>query len=286
MGLDYSSAVYHAVSEQGDAYLVKVTSRSLYEPQYLVPRYLNDQGITGVVAPISTGSGALWTYVEDWTVVLYPFIDGDSSFEGMTAEQWSKLGAILQRIHKIIIPPEGGMSLREETFDPTEYVRWIRTFEEQLARFEGGSTLDRTLHASWIEHRLTILSKLTALEKLAGTLQSRKIPHVICHADLHPANVIRDQAGQLFVIDWDEVMLAPKERDFIFVGHPHAQAFFEGYGAAEVDEEVLAYYRLERVLQDLIECARNVWIQDDLGEETKAEALKLFQTIVAAEASR
>jgi hypothetical protein len=27
--------------------------------------------------------------------------------------------------------------------------------------------------------------------------------------DLHPRNLIRDHAGKVFVIDWDEVMLAP-----------------------------------------------------------------------------
>ncbi|RAP78733.1 aminoglycoside phosphotransferase family protein [Paenibacillus montanisoli] len=285
LGLDYSSAVYHVISEHGTAYLLKVTSRPLYEPQYLVPRYLNEQGITCVVAPFSTRSGTLWTHLEDWTVVVYPFINGESSFIGMLAEQWKTLGTILKRIHQIILPPEGFKPLRQETFDPTEYVRWIRYFEEQLALFESGSTLDRTLHASWVEHRLTIHSKLTSLEKLAGLLQSRTIPYVICHADLHPANLIRDQVGQVFVIDWDEVMLAPKERDFIFVSHPYAQAFFQGYGAVEVDEKVLAYYRLERVLQDLIECARTVWIRDDLGEETKVEAIKLFQGILAEEAA-
>lgn len=285
LGLDYSSAVYHVVSEQGTAYLLKVTSRPLYEPQYLVPRYLNDQGITCVVAPISTRCGTLWTHLEDWTVVVYPFINGESSFKGMSAEQWNKLGTIFKRIHQIILPPEGFKSLRQETFDPTEYVRWIRTFEDQFALFEGGSTLERTLRASWVEHRLTIHTKLTSLEKLSGLLQSRTIPYVICHADLHPANLIRDQAGQVFVIDWDEVMFAPKERDFIFVRHPHAHAFFQGYGAVEVDEKALTYYRLERVLQDLIECARNVWIRDDLGEETKADAIKLFQGILAEEAA-
>ena len=35
--------------------------------------------------------------------------------------------------------------------------------------------------------------------------------------DLHPANLLRDDAGQVFVIDWDEVMLDPNERDFLFI---------------------------------------------------------------------
>ena len=52
VGLDYHAGVYRVVGEQGNAYLLKVTSRPLYEARYLVPRYLNDHGITSVVAPL------------------------------------------------------------------------------------------------------------------------------------------------------------------------------------------------------------------------------------------
>src|SRR5437762_10132651 len=43
-GHDYNAGVYRVVSEQGAADLLKVTSRSLYEPSCRVPRYLKDQG--------------------------------------------------------------------------------------------------------------------------------------------------------------------------------------------------------------------------------------------------
>src|SRR6266567_1675676 len=81
-GRDYSAGVYRVVSEQGTAYLLKVTSRSLYEPSCLVPHYLKDQGITSVVAPVPTKSYALWTKLVDWIVIVYPFIEGDTSLTG------------------------------------------------------------------------------------------------------------------------------------------------------------------------------------------------------------
>src|SRR5947207_2161327 len=85
-GHDYNAGVYRVVSEQGTAYLLKVTSRSLYEPGCLVPYYLKDQGITSVVAPVPTKSHALWTELVDWTAIVYPWISGDSSLTGMTNE--------------------------------------------------------------------------------------------------------------------------------------------------------------------------------------------------------
>src|SRR5213080_4757102 len=41
-GKDYKAGVYRVVSEQSTAYLLKVTSRSLYEPRCLVPYYLKE----------------------------------------------------------------------------------------------------------------------------------------------------------------------------------------------------------------------------------------------------
>src|SRR2546430_17399777 len=87
LGLDYNAGVYRAVSERGTAYLLKVTSRPLYEPRCLVPRYLNDQGIASVVAPIRSSSGALWTLLSEWTVIVYPWVSGVSSLTGMQDEQ-------------------------------------------------------------------------------------------------------------------------------------------------------------------------------------------------------
>jgi spectinomycin phosphotransferase len=283
-GKDYNAGVYRVVSEQGTAYLLKVTSRSLYEPSCLVPRYLSNQGITSVVAPVPTKSHALWTKLVDWTVIVYPFLDGDTSLTGMTKEQWKEVGTIFQRIHRVRLQPEGFQSLRKETFDPTGYTRWVRTFETQhLHSRHGGSASSRALRASWVAHQSTIHMGVTTLEKLAEGLKARPFPYVICHADLHPANLLRDPAGHVFVIDWDEVMLAPKERDFIFVREPQADAFWEGYGQREIDWMLLSYYLWERVVQDVIECAGQVCFRDDWAEETRAEVAQLFDQILAEE---
>src|SRR5437016_9170256 len=98
LGLDYNAGVYRVVSEQGTAYLLKVTSRPLYEPRCLVPRYLYDQGITSVVAPIPTSSGALWTVLSDWTVIVYPWFCGETSLRGWTNSHGKQVGPTFDRI--------------------------------------------------------------------------------------------------------------------------------------------------------------------------------------------
>ncbi|MGO8946711.1 MAG: phosphotransferase enzyme family protein [Ktedonobacterales bacterium] len=218
-GYDYRAGVYRVVTERGMVYLLKVTSRTLYEPSCLVPRYLHDQGITAVVAPLPTTSGSLWTRLAEWTVIVYSFLNGDTSLTGMTDDLWKETGRIFQQIHRAPLPPAGFPSVRKESFDPTDYLRWVRVFEtEQVQAPHDGTGAARALRDSWAVHQSTIHTAVTSLEQLAAVLQSRTLPIVIAHADLHPANLLRDPAGRVFVLDWDEVMLAPKERDFILSG--------------------------------------------------------------------
>ncbi|HEU5379135.1 MAG TPA: aminoglycoside phosphotransferase family protein, partial [Ktedonobacteraceae bacterium] len=278
------------VSEQGASSLLKVRSGALYEPGCLVPAYLSEQGITSVVAPLPTRNHAFWARREDWTVIVYPFLEGETSWTGMTDEQWKETGSIFKQIHQVAPPSSGFEALRKETFDPTGYAQWIRMFEaHHLRESSGESASQRTLRSSWTRNQATIHAVVVSLEKLAAALRRRELPYVICHADLHPANLLRDRMGQVFVIDWDEVMLAPKERDFLFLKEspadsetlPGAPAFFQGYGQGDIDWIALTYYRYERVIQDVIACAENVCLRNDLGEGSRESEAQLFQDVLA-----
>jgi spectinomycin phosphotransferase len=289
LGQDTRAFVCRVVSEQGTDCLLKARFGPFYEPGCLVPGYLREEDIAPVVAPLPTKSKTLWTRIGDWTVVLYPYIEGVTGWPGMTDEHWRRAGAVFKQIHQVRVPPLGFASLRKERFDPTEYVRWVREFEAQHVYVEGGPAPERALRACWMTYQSTIHHAVRALENLAGVLQKRPGPYVICHTDLHPGNLIRDHTGRVFVIDWDEVMLAPKERDFLFVGEPltdgsndaGSSPFFQGYGQAEIDWTALTYYRYERVVQDVIEYAQNVFFRDDLGETIKEHAVRSFQINLA-----
>ena len=62
-------------------------------------------------------------------------------------------------------------------------------------------------------------------------------------------------------MDWDDPILAPKERDLMFIGggiddlwkgEEQIEMFYQGYGNAQIDSTALAYYRYERVIEDLV----------------------------------
>jgi spectinomycin phosphotransferase len=287
LGQDSNAGVYRAVSTHGTPFLLKVRAVALYEPTYYVPRFLQEQGIASVVAPLPTRTKMVWVQVDEWTLCLYPFIDANTSWDPpMTATEWEATGTVLRAIHQIQLPQGGFPALRTETFDPAEYRRWIELLERNHIRAAGGSAMEEELRQIWRTHQTAIHAWMESMEALAQELRMQAGPYVICHADIHPGNLMRDRAGHVYVIDWDDVMLAPKERDFLFVPDSPVDdsnslsPFFQGYGPTPIDWRALMYYRWERVIQDLIEYARDVYLRDSLGEIDRAESVQRFREIL------
>lgn len=288
LGLDTRAGVYRATASDGGQWLVKVKSSPLYAPGCRVPAYLSAQGVGEVVAPLATTGGALWASLAEWTVIVYPFIEGDTGWRSITDAHWETTGRIFRRIHQVSPPSRGFDSLRSEKFDPAVYAGPIRAYEERAASSSHAAhPAERALRAIWLERQPAIHGMLARMERLAPVLLRRELSHVICHADLHPGNLLRDPLGGVHVIDWDDVMLAPRERDFIFVGDtrtPGASGpapFFRGYGAVDVDWGALTYYRYERIIQDVVACIDDVCFRDDLGDEARADAAALLSDVLA-----
>ena len=84
---------------------------------------------------------------------------------------------------------------------------------------------------------------------------------MLCHGDLHAGNILVGTNGALYIVDWDTAVLARREQDLMFIGcgmgYPghdataQQQLFHAGYGTLRIDARALAYYRYERILQDV-----------------------------------
>ena len=103
----------------------------------------------------------------------------------------------------------------------------------------------------------TIRNLLNFAAGFGALLRGRAHAAVPCHGDLHAANVLL-HGWRVHIVDWDDPLLAPRERDLMFIGagvcgvwkdNHETSAFHHGYGPVEQDPALLGYYRCERIVE-------------------------------------
>lgn len=261
LGADRDTAVYRATDVDGTDYFVKLR-RNFDEASILVPAFLHDQGIQQLIAPLKTQSGGLWTPIQDYVMALFPFVNGRDAFDATLSDQHMiEFGQTLKRLHTVKLPPTLMARIPREDFSD----RWrnnVRKYQQEISETTYddpiSSALAKLLNKNWAK----VKTLINGAAYLADILIADPRPFVLCHADIHVWNILIDDKDRFYVIDWDTVLLAPIERDLMFIGSglggkwttPHETAlFYQGYGQTEIDPIGLAYYRMERVVQDISE---------------------------------
>jgi aminoglycoside phosphotransferase (APT) family kinase protein len=112
---------------------------------------------------------------------------------------------------------------------------------------------DRPDHP-WIgSRRGEVMDSVDRLEAVIERARAIDVPHVVCHHDLFPHNILVDRDGQVTaLVDWGHVALAPREHDlFTALCRPDPVRFLRAYGARDLNRTHLEYARLARSLRDI-----------------------------------
>jgi spectinomycin phosphotransferase len=105
---------------------------------------------------------------------------------------------------------------------------------------------------------------------------------IVCHSDLHAGNFLIGASGALYIVDWDDPIRAPKERDLMFVGggffsEAHTvqeeTLFYQTYGQTQIDPIALAYYRYERIIVDIALYCEQIFLTHE-GREDREQAFR------------
>jgi spectinomycin phosphotransferase len=194
-------------------------------------------------------------------------------------------GAALKRIHTAKIPLELRRVIPQETFSP-QWRERVKEFQRQVENTIFDEPTAAKL-AKFIRSRRSEINRLIKrTEELASELQSQPHELVLCHTDIHGANVLITNNDQLYIVDWDAPLLAPKERDLMFVGggidnlwksKRDESVFYEGYGKVNIDLTVMAYHRYERVIEDLAAYGEQLLLTDEGGAD-REQAYRRFTT--------
>jgi spectinomycin phosphotransferase len=265
LGADRDTAVYRATTVDGTAYFVKLRSGLFDETSVMLPKFLSDQGVEHIITPLETESGQLWANLDAFKVILYPFIEGRNGYEvDLSDEHWIECGATLKRIHCLALPPALRSRIQRETFSP----KWCNLVKTTLTRIETDTFDDPVasdMTAFLQTKRAEALDLVERTEQCAQALRDHSPEFVLCHSDLHAGNVLIAADGSFYLVDWDAPILTPKERDLMYAGggqfgamrtpDEEERLFYQGYGPTQIDSNALAYYRYERIVEDIaVEC--------------------------------
>jgi spectinomycin phosphotransferase len=193
----------------------------------------------------------------------------------------------VRQVHAVPLTPELRALVDQEPFRPTRR-ELLADLEARLAA--PADPVAGELAGFWRAHRDVIDWLIQRADASGPRLARGSFPRVMCHADLHTWNVLVDADRRLWLVDWDEAILAPRERDLMFVVGGIARdlvrpgdtdRFFQGYGQASVDPRLLAYYRCAWAVQDIAAYAEEVLLAPGRGEATRRAALEGFMDLFA-----
>lgn len=264
LGADHDTAVFRVETFEQESYFLKLRSGSFAPSTVLYPAFLRECGIEGILAPIPTQTGQLWGRLEHYRTILFPFIEGKNGYEiRITEQHWLLFGKALKQMHMAPVPAGIVASIPHATLSSEWRDRLVRA----LSKLEQGTAItnDPAAHdlAQFLmTKRVEIVQLLDYATDLATALQSQPLEMIVCHGDLHAGNIFISREGNFYIVDWDTLCRAPKERDLMYIGgslmaghrspSEEEALFYQSYGETKINVPAIAYYRAERVLEDLV----------------------------------
>jgi len=285
LGADRDTAVYRAVNEAGAPYFVRLRSGVFDEMTVIIPKFLHEQGVGQIIPPLPTQSGELYALLDHFHVMLYRFVEGYSGFEAsLSNDDWIEFGRALKAVHSVVVPPEIEARVQIETYS-AHWRERVQEFQQQIEKTRFADPVAAEL-AAFLQAKKGLVSDLVnRAERLAVVLQTRPLPFILCHSDIHVGNLLIEKNDTLYIVDWDNPIMASKERDLMFVGagigvsghraKNEKNLFYQGYGPTQIDPVALAYYRYERIAQDIAAYCEQLLLSDEGGEDRK-EGLRQF----------
>ena len=275
LGADLGTAVFRVATDDGTAYFLKLRKK-FNEVIVRVPLFLKENGVQEIVVPYETKSKQGWADFGEYKMILYPFIKGKDGFEKeLTYQHRRTLGSAFKRIHTAQIPPELKENIRKETFS-SEWRDDMKSYQAQVEKKSFTEPTAAKLVGFMKSKQSEISHLIERADKMASELQSKSWEFALCHTDIHGGNILISDKDELYIVDWDDPILAPKERDLMFIGggideiwksKREEAVFYEGYGKTDINLSALAYYRYERVIEDLVVICEQLLLTDKGGAE-------------------
>lgn len=277
LGADLNTAVYRVTTNNAMGYFLKLRSGEFNDASVLVPKYLADLGLKQVIPPFPNEAGQLWTSLASFKAILYPYVEGHNGVEvTLSDQQWIEFGATMKKFHSADIPRAITSGIQRETFS-SQWRQVVKTFLNRIENEVFDEPIAAKMALFLKSKRGEILELVKRAENFARLLQKQPLEYTLCHADIHGWNLLIDGDGALYVVDWDTLLFAPKERDLMFIGagiwdsglvpSEEEALFYQGYGQTNINQDAIAYFRCERIIEDIGVYCEQIFLSDEGGED-------------------
>lgn len=260
----YVAACYSLRCPDGQRYFLKLwpdtaTGRSSAARQDIILpliRAMHERGVYRRVAyPLMTGNNTLWATFQENRFALFPFLPGHHA----PLSDWS--AAFQDEFARTLAATHRGTEMLADVLPPRE--SFALSFEHDLLASlpviaSIGAQARPGLRALRDLMRVRGDEMLAQVERLRywqARICTSPYPAVLCHTDMSGDNLLVDEHGHLYVLDWDEAVVASPEYDLKeAVGERFGrvvEVYYAAGGAHPLDVDRFAFYLLRRYLEDI-----------------------------------
>ena len=195
-------------------------------------------GLEFVVGPLAGRGGSVAHRLGDYAVTVFPFLESRS-----TGAEPDRVIEMLGRLHAATGKLPENLPRREDFSIPnrSSVLEALRDLDRPWTAGPFGEPARELLRRA----AESLAARLEAYDELVRVVGATSESWVVTHGEPKSGNVIRDESGGLFLVDWDTVELAPRERDLWMLVDSDADS--------DLDEPALRLYRNRWALADVAE---------------------------------
>ena len=234
-----------------------------------------------VVCPLPTLSGEPLFFFAGYSSMLFEFIDAPSLADSCPSSgQLFRVGETLARIHACVDVRAGCPTVeRFQIPFEGEYAGLMRAVKASRQNLRADqSRVAGLLRSS--EKKLD--DRFEQLRTGRQRLQGRDLELVVCHGEPSPGNVLVS-ADRVHFVDWNTVILAPRERDLVFFLEPEYQAVLDGYWSVTnprfLADAVVSFYRRHWMLGEIVYFGSRLLFSDSPDTQIERDTALFLQAL-------
>jgi len=257
--------------EKENKYFLKVIPQTNF-PRKIIKslptlEFLVEVGIDTISNPIPTNDGSLFVEDNKYIYVLFAFIEGEQTFDYDNR----LLAKFLAKLH--LVSKEEKTNVERETF--SSYVDELFPKTIKTAFQNNNDSVASELKEVLSPYQSELETDWETFQSIANECKRQSTERfVITHGDA-PGNIIAHE-GKIFVIDWDDSMFAPPERDIWFLkeNKKFMAEYLRNIPGFEWNDKFYAYYVLWRTFDDLFG-----WIGEIVSDKSDEHKMKNLQDL-------